>query len=63
MKINSIIDLQSNKQKETVSVSSISGLTPVTENTPSSSIMQCSESWKYMQQSIQMEDKQNKKEF
>jgi len=44
-----------------MSVSSVSDLTPVTNVQGSNSIIQCSDSWKQMQQSIRLEEKQNKK--
>ena len=50
-------------QNNSMSVSSISGLTPLTDNPLSSSIIQCSDNWKLMQQNMVIEEKQNKKEL
>ena len=44
-----------------MSVSSVSDLTPVTNVQESNSIIQCSDNWKQMQQSIRLEENQNKK--
>jgi len=61
MKINSLLDLETNNSKQTMSVSSVSGLTPITDNTTSPSIIQCSDNWIQMQQNVKLEEKQNKK--
>ena len=47
--------------KNQPSVSSVSGLTPVTENTTSTSIIQCGENWKKMRKNMILEGKQQKK--
>lgn len=58
--IDSLLEMEKYKQIQSMSVSSISGLTPVTDNTTSSSIIQCSENFKQMQQNVRLEEKQNK---
>ena len=54
-------DMQITKTpKPNLSLSSVSGLTPETE-TETSLSMQCSETWIKMQESLQLEEKENKK--
>ena len=59
--ISSIIDLEIDKSKQNMSISSISGLTPVSEIAKPLPINQCSDNWIQMHHSIKMEKKQNKK--
>ena len=59
LKINSLLELETDKSKQTMSVSSVSGLTPITDNTTSPSIFQCSDNWIQMQQNLKLEEKQN----
>ena len=58
---NSILEFEKKHSKTTRSVSSVSDLTPLTKQQGSTSIIQCSENWKQMQQSIRLEEKQHKK--
>ena len=58
---SSIIDLEVDKSKQNMSISSISGYTPVSDIAKPLSIIQCSDNWVQMHHSIKMEEKQNKK--
>jgi len=59
---NSIIDVEVDKSKQNMSISSISGITPpVSAIAKPLSINQCSDNWIQMHQNIKMEEKQNKK--
>ena len=61
MQIHSMKNLGTNKAEQTKSVPSIAEQTPITENTASASIIQCSDNWIQMQHSIKLEEKQNKR--
>ena len=59
---NSIIEIGKKKNDLNMSVSSVSDLTFLTsKKQESTSIIQCSDNWKQMQQSMRLEEKQNKK--
>src|SRR5688500_1849311 len=60
-KLNSVLNLAAEIPPQSKSVSSISGLTPNSDNLSSPSIIECSENFKKMTKSIELEDKQNQK--
>ena len=60
MELNTMMSITMGKKKQT-SVSSVSGLTPITDNTTSVSIIPCSEKFKLMRKTVQLEDKEQKK--
>ena len=58
---NFVIDMEITKTpKPNLSISSVSGLTPETEPETSLS-MQCSKNWKKIQETLRLEEKENKK--
>lgn len=59
--INIVLDSEKQKFTKPLSVSSVSGLTPITDNTATISTILCSQNYMQMVRSVNMEEKQNKK--
>lgn len=60
MELGTVLHLDT-EQKNPPSVSSVSGITPVTDNTASISIIQCGENWKQIHRNMILEEKQQRK--
>jgi len=61
VQIDSMLVTKRNNSNQIKSVSSASEITPISDITMSTSIAQCSDNWKKIQQDLKMEETQNKK--